>query len=126
MLVAEETLRNSQGMTSQAGLWVLAVFLLGLSAMAYLTVREVSLYETRTAARNQRKSRRGTVVPERENLSAWSRAWLAFRVLLRGRAFREAVEPALPETDPAFEARLRREIDKLVGKQVYHGQKEQL
>jgi len=26
----------------------------------------------------------------------------------------------------AYEARLRREIDKLVGKDVYHGQKEQL
>ena len=55
MFVAEETLKSA-GTGGQAGLWMLALFLLGLSAMAYLTVREASLYETRSASRNLRRS----------------------------------------------------------------------
>lgn len=124
MFVTEETLRSS-GMGSQTGLWILAVFMLGLSAMAYLTIREASLYESRTAARNLRRTRK-SAVPERENLDSWSRAWLYLRVLARGKEFREAVEPATTEGVTAYEIRLRREIDKLAGKDVYHGQKEQL
>lgn len=125
MFVAEETLRYGSGMASQAGLWVLALFLLGLSAMAYLTVREAGLHETKAIVRAWRRGRQ-SAIPARENLTAWSRAWLSLRMQLRDRAFQEAVDPILPETDPTFEARLRREIDKLVGKEVYHGQKEQL
>lgn len=124
MLVAEEALRSA-GQGSQAGLWMLALFLLGLSAMAYLTVREASLYESRAAIRNLKRSRKAGI-PERENLSAWSRAWLHIRVLLRGREFREAVEPATTQGTTLHDVRLRREIDRLVGKEVYHGQKEQL
>ena len=124
MLVAEEALRSA-GQGSQAGLWMLALFLLGLSAMAYLTVREASLYETRSAIRNLKRSRKAPI-PDRENLTAWSRGWLRLRVYLRGREFREAVEPATPQGTTQYELRLRREIDRLVGKDVYHGQKEQL
>jgi hypothetical protein len=104
---------------------MLALFLLGLSAMAYLTVREASLYESRSAIRTLRRTRK-TSIPDRENLSAWSRAWLQLRVHLRGREFREAVEPATPQGTTHYDIRLRREIDRLVGKEVYHGQKEQL
>lgn len=124
MLVAEEALRSA-GQGSQAGLWMLALFLLGISAMAYLTVREASLYESRGAIRNLRRSRKAPI-PDSENLSAWSRAWLHVRVFIRGREFREAVEPATSKGVTHNEMRLRREIDRLVGKEVYHGQKEQL
>lgn len=124
MFVAEETLKSS-GMGSQAGLWMLALFMLGISAMAYLTVREASLYETRTASRNLRRSAKESI-PDREKLSAWARAWLQVRILLRGSEFREAVEPATSLGTTNYEFRLRREIDRLVGKEVYHGQKEQL
>lgn len=124
MFVADETLRNmDQG--SQTGLWMLAIFMLGLSVMAYLTVREASLHESRAAARNLKRLRKASI-PERENLSAWSRSWLFLRVLLRGREFREVVEPATSQGAITYEVRLRREIDKLAGKDVYHGQKEQL
>ncbi len=124
MFVADETLRGV-GQGSQTGLWMLAIFMLCLSAMAYLTVREASLYESRTAARNLKRLRKASV-PERENLSSWSRTWLFLRVLARGQEFRDAVEPATSQGTTTYEIRLRREIDKLVGKAVYHGQKEQL
>lgn len=124
MFVAEETLRNA-GTGSQAGLWMMAVFMLGLSAMAYLTVREAGLDESRRAARALKRLAT-TAIPERELLSAWSRLWLNARLLIRGRAFREAVEPATSQGTTLYELRLRREIDRLVGKEVYHGQKEQL
>jgi hypothetical protein len=127
MFVAEETLKST-GTAGQTGLWMLAIFMLALSAMAWLTIREASLYEKRAAIRNLRslKRTRRVNIPERENLTAWSRAWLNLRVLVMGREFRDAVEPASTHTDAGYEFRLRREIDKLVGKQVYHGQKEQL
>lgn len=124
MLVADEALRHA-GQGSQAGLWMLALFLLGLSAMAYLTVREASLYESRSAIRNLKRSRKSHI-PDRENLSAWSRTWLHLRLVIRGREFRDAVEPATHEGTTHYDVRLRREIDRLVGKAVYHGQKEQL
>ena len=124
MFVAEETIKSA-GVGSQTGIWMLAIFLLGLSAMAYLTVREASLYESRTAARNLKRTRRANI-PDREKLSAWSRSWLFLRVLARGSEFREAVEPATSQGMTTYEFRLRREIDRLVGKDVYHGQKEQL
>lgn len=124
MFVAEETIRSAE-MGSQAGVWLLALFLLGLSAMAYLTVREASLFESRTAARNLRRMRKPNI-PDREKLTAWSRAWLHIRVLARGSEFREAVEPATSQGTTTYEIRLKREIDRIVGKEVYHGQKEQL
>ena len=124
MFVAEETLKST-GTAGQTGLWMLAIFMLALSAMAWLTIREASLYERRAAIRNLKRTRRVSI-PDRENLTAWSRAWLQLRVLLRGREFRDAVEPASTHSDAHYEFRLRREIDRLVGKQVYHGQKEQL
>lgn len=124
MFVAEETIRSAE-VGSQAGVWMLAIFLFGLSVMAYLTVREASLYESRTAARNLRRMRKANI-PDRENLNAWSRTWLYFRVLIRGSEFREVVEPATSQGATTYEFRLKREIDRLVGKEVYHGQKEQL
>lgn len=124
MFVAQETIRST-GQAGQTGLWMLAIFLLGLSVMAWLTVREASLYESRTASRNLRRAAKANI-PDRENLTAWSRTWLYVRTLLRGREFREAVEPATSQGTTGYEIRLRREIDKLVGKEVYHGQKEQL
>jgi hypothetical protein len=124
MFVAEETLKSA-GSGSQAGLWMLALFMLGLSIMAYLTVREASLYDGRSPYRGLGR-RDSAGMPERERLSAWARGWLNLRLLLRGREFRDAVEPATSQGITLYEVRLRREIDRLVGKDVYHGQKEQL
>lgn len=124
MFVAEETLRSA-GSGSQAGLWMLALFMLGLSVMAYLTVREASLHGRRPAFRDPERPE-APGMPDRERLTAWTRAWLSLRILFRGREFREAVEPATSQGITLYEVRLRREIDRLVGKEVYHGQKEQL
>jgi hypothetical protein len=106
---------------------MLAVFLLGLSAMAWLTVRETSLYETRTAIKNLAKRRRRRF-PAREELPAASRFGLFVRRLLRGGEILELLRdaPSSAAAREAYESRLRREIDKLVGKDVYHGRKEQL
>ena len=124
MNAADLTL-SAGGMDGQTGLWMLAVFLLGLAAMAWLTVREASLYETRTAIKNLRK-RRGPNFPARERLSAFSRMNLFIRRAVRGGEILEALEDSPGAAREEYEARLRREIDKLVGKQVYHGGKEQL
>lgn len=125
MFVAEETIKSA-GAGTQTGLWMLAIFMLGLSIMAWLTVREASLYETRNAARTLRRALSKANIPAREMLSGWSRGWLQVRLWLRGREFREAVEPATSQGSTQYEIKLRREIDRLVGKAVYHGQKEQL
>jgi hypothetical protein len=110
----------------QTGVWMLAVFLLGLAAMAWLTIREMSPYETRTAIKNFAKRRRRRF-PAREELPVASRFNLFVRRLIRGGEIIDLVQD-VPNAAAreAYEARLRREIDKLVGKDVYHGRKEQL
>lgn len=124
MNAAEVTLKASS-MESQTGMWMLAVFLLGLAAMAWLTVREASLYETRTAIKNLRKRRKHRF-PAREELPAWARMNLFVRSVIRGGDIMDPFQDVLGDGRAANEARLRREIDRLVGKDVYHGQKEQL
>src|SRR5689334_8152415 len=121
MFVAGETIKSTVAQ-SQASVWMLALFLLGLAAMAYLTVREASLYETRTAIRNLRR-RRKPEIPEKERLSRWARMNYGMKIWLRGPDFREVFRQG-GEAD--FKLRLRDEIDRMVGKAVYHGQKEQL
>lgn len=127
MFVAGETIKSAAAQ-SQAGLWMLVIFLLGLAAMAWLTVREASLYETKTALRNLKRRRaqqraRKPEIPDRERLPGIERANLTVRAWMRGPDYREIFSPS-PEAE--FKNRLRAEIDKLVGKEVYHGQKEQL
>src|SRR5689334_8892981 len=124
MNAADVTL-SAGAMDGQAGLWMLAVFLLGLAAMAWLTVREASLYETRTAIKNLRKRRRRKF-PAREELPVFSRVDLFLRRVIRGGEIIDLLQESPAASREAYEARLRREIDKLVGKAVYHGGKEQL
>lgn len=124
MNAADATL-SASAMEGQTGLWMLAVFLLGLAAMAWLTVREASLYETRTAIKNLRKRRRRKF-PAREELSAFASAGLFIRRVVRGGEILDLLQDAPGAAREEYEARLRREIDKLVGKDVYHGRKEQL
>jgi hypothetical protein len=124
MYAADITMKAS-GMETQTGLWMLAVFLLGLAAMAWLTVREASLYETKTAIKNLRRGRKPNI-PERERLPAWSRMNLFVRSVIRGGDIMDPFQDVLGDGRAAYQARLRREIDKLVGKEVYHGLKEQL
>lgn len=123
MYAADITMKAST-LESQAGMWMLAIFLLGLAAMAWLTVRETSLYETKTAIRNLR--RRKANVPAHERLSALTRVHLFLRSVIRGGDIMDPFQDVLGDGRAAYELRLRREIDKLVGKEVYLGQKEQL
>lgn len=116
---------SASAMDGQTGLWMLALFLLGLAAMAWLTVRETSLYETRTAIKNLRKRRRHKF-PPREELPPLSRVNLYMRKLIRGGEILEVLQDSPGAAREEYQARLRREIDKLVGKEIYHGQKEQL
>jgi hypothetical protein len=124
---AADITMKANTLESQAGIWMLALFLLGLAAMAWLTVREASLYETKTAIKNLRRGRgRKPVFPAKERLPALSRLNLFLRGVIRGTDIMEPFQDVLGDGREAYELRLRREIDKLVGKQVYHGQKEQL
>jgi len=116
---------SASAMDGQTGLWMLALFLLGLAAMAWLTVRETSLYETRTAIKNLRKRRRHKF-PAREELPPLSRFNLFVRRTMRGGELLEVMQDSPAAAREEYQARLRREIDKLVGKEIYHGQKEQL
>lgn len=124
MYAADITMKAS-ALEGQTGMWVLAIFLLGLAAMAWLTVREASLYETKTAIKNLRRSRKPNI-PQRERLPAVSRFNLFVRSLIRGGDIMDPFQEVLGDGRAAYELRLRREIDKLVGKEVYLGQKEQL
>ena len=124
MYAADITMKAST-MEGQTGMWMLAIFLLGLAAMAWLTVREASLYETKTAIKNLRRSRKPNI-PTRERLSAFSRMNLFVRSVIRGGDIMDPFQDVLGDGRAAYEARLRREIDKLVGKEVYLGRKEQL
>jgi hypothetical protein len=111
----------------QTGLWFLAIFLLGLSAMAWLTVREASLYETKAAIRNLRRGRKAKPnIPASEQLNWASQCTLFIRMALRGGDITKSFTQVIGEGEYGFEFRLRREIDKITGKDVYHGQKEQL
>jgi hypothetical protein len=116
--ILQQTLTNAS-QAGRTGLWLVAILMLGMSVMIYLTYREANLFDGRLPKAKAH-------IPDREKLTAWSRSWLTLRLLLRSSDFREAVEPATSQGDTGYELRLRREIDKLVGKDVYHGQKEQL
>jgi hypothetical protein len=122
MYVAEVSNSAAQG---QTGVWLLAIFLFGLAAMAWLTVREASLYETKTAIKNLRRGRKPNI-PVRERLPLFSRCNLFMRSVIRGGDITEPFQQVVGEGEYGFEFRLRREIDKLVGKDVYHGKREQL
>ena len=124
-MFASEVTSKVNAMETQTGMWMLAIFLLGLAAMAWLTVREASLYETKTAIKNLRK-RRKHKFPAREELPPLSRLNLFVRSVVRGGDIMDPFQDVLGDGRAAYDARLRREIDKLVGKDVYHGQKEQL
>lgn len=122
---AADVITKATAVEGQTGLWMLAVFLLGLAAMAWLTVREASLYETKTAIKVLRRRRRAKF-PAREQLPMLSRMNLFMRRVIRGGEIIDLVQDAPGRDRELYEARLRREIDKLVGKAVYHGRKEQL
>ena len=124
MYAADISMKAST-METQTGLWMLAVFLLGLAVMAWLTVREASLYETKTAIKNLRRTHKSKI-PERERLPILSRFNLFLRSVIRGGDIMDPFQDMLGDGRAAYDARLRREIDKLVGKEVYHGRKEQL
>src|SRR3954466_14077053 len=110
MNAADLTL-STGGMDGQTGLWMLAIFLLGLAAMAWLTVREASLYETRTAIKNLRKRRRPKF-PAREELSPFSSMNLFIRRVIRGGEILDVLQDFPAAAREEYEARLRREIDK--------------
>ena len=116
---------NTTPLDSQAGLWMLAIFLLGLALMAWLTVREASLYETKTAIKNLKRSRKPDF-PVAERLPMLSRFSLFVRSVIRGGDIMDPFQDVLGDGRAVYESRLRQEIDKLVGKEVYHGRKEQL
>lgn len=124
MYAADITMKAS-ALESQTAMWLLAIFLLGLAVMAWLTVRETSLYESKTAIKNLRRNRKRSI-PAGERVSALSQVDLFVRKLVRGTDIMESFEDVLGDGRAAYDSRLRREIDKLVGKAVYHGQKEQL
>lgn len=124
MYAADMNLK-ANGMESQVGLWLMAIFLFGLAAMAWLTVRETSQYETRSAIRNLKRNRKHRF-PDRERLSLHSRLNLYLRGLIRGGDILDPFQDVLGDGKAEYEAKLRREIDKLVGKEIYHGRKEQL
>ncbi len=118
---------GSSAAQGQAGLWLLAVFLLGLSIMAWLTVREASLYETKSGIKNLRRSRRSkATIPAQEQISFFGHCSLFIRSVMRGGEITAPFTEVIGEGEYGFEFRLRGEIDKLTGKAVYHGQKEQL
>lgn len=110
---------------SQTALWLLAVFLMGISVMAWLTVRETSLYESKAAIRNLQRKRKPHI-PVRERLSWFSRVTFFLQCVLWGGGHLASINEVIEENEYDFQFRLCREIDKLVGKDVYHGQKEQL
>jgi hypothetical protein len=124
MNVAEESLRRT-ALAAETNYWMLAVFLLGLAAMAWLTVREASLYERRSAIRNLKRLRKPNI-PDRERLTWLARLSQEVKGLIWGTAYLEPQDDPTAPVTSSYEIRLRREIDKLVGKEVYHGQKEQL
>lgn len=108
-----------------ASYWLMGIFLFGLATMAWLTFREASLYETKSAIRSLRRSRK-TAIPGREKISWLSQCNLFARSVIRGGDITDTFTQVVGEGEYGFEYKLRHEIDKLVGKSVYHGHKEQL
>ena len=123
MYLAEMTkLTAAQGQTS---FLLMGLFLFGLATMAWLTFREASLYETKSAIRSLRRNRK-PAIPSREKIHFLSHCNLFVRNVIRGGEITDTFTQVVGEGEYGFEYKLRHEIDKLVGKEVYHGQKEQL
>lgn|GEM_PF-3906713 len=124
-MYAAEINMKSGVMGGQAGAWFLAIFLLSLAIMAWLTVRETSRYESRTAIKNLRRSRK-VDFPSRELLPLHGQLRMFFLDLIRGGDITATFQDSPGDGNAIYELKLRREIDKLVGKAVYLGRKEQL
>src|SRR5258708_7043836 len=82
-MYAADISMKANAFESQTGMWMLAIFLLGLAVMAWLTVREASLYETKTAIKNLRRGRKSNI-PARERIPVLSRFNLFIRSIIRG------------------------------------------
>jgi hypothetical protein len=110
-----------------SGVLVLILAAASLLALACFQARDV-FRSDRDWEREMRRYRSELLsrIPRRERLSLSDRMVEALKRLDTERAqWHDTVEDLTAPRD-AFHHRVRAEIDKLVGKDVYHGQKEQL
>ena len=106
---------------------VLILATTGLLVMAYVQTREI-FWGGRDWQRELRRYRRAFLrrFPQREQLSKRVRLLDALQRFQRDRASWHVAVEELTDGHEAFENRVRDEIDRIAGKEVYHGQKEQL
>ena len=110
-----------------SGLLVLILATMVLLSLAYFQVRDL-FWTNRDWMRELRLYRKTVLrqVPVREQISTLDRVRSALKVLHRGQNEWQDTVEALTDGSEAFEYRIRDEIDKIVGKEIYQGHKEQL
>jgi hypothetical protein len=105
---------------------ILGLALAGLCILAWITAKDVFVEEWRFFILELRLRKARRTVPQHEQLRLSTRITDGTRHLFFGRPNFKALNMEEPEPQNIFRLRVRKEIDRLVGREEYHGQKEQL
>lgn len=126
-------MNNVPDMVSQpAPLWIpsnaliLSLAFAGLCILAWLTAKDVLLEEWRFFLLEMRMRRARKKVPKHEQLKLPTRIADNTRYIFLGRPNFSGLNLDEPEPHSIFRLRVRKEIDRMVGREEYHGHKEQL
>jgi hypothetical protein len=105
---------------------ILGLALTGLLILAWISAKDVLFEEWRFFLLEMRLRRARKTFPKHETLGFASRLADGTKHLFLGRPDFSTLHMDEPEPQNIFRLRVRKEIDKLVGREEYHGQKEQL
>ncbi len=121
----EATVMDSGMWVPSSGL-VLVLVLAGLATLAGLQIRDMVAYWKAPSRAKPATNRVAVRLPAEERLSLLTRWMDALQLLRRDhREIRQAVD-SLAEDRQSYSDRVRREIDRMVGRDEYQGKKEQL
>lgn len=98
----------------------------GLCILAWITAKDIVAEEWRFFLLEMRLRKAKQKMPEHEKLGFGTRLVDGTRHLFFGRPHLAALDLDEHEPQNIFRLRVRKEIDRLVGREEYHGQKEQL
>jgi hypothetical protein len=105
---------------------ILSLALAGLCILAWITAKDVLLEEWRFFLLERRMQRVRKLVPKHEQLGLPTRFIDGTRYIFLGRPDFSELNLGEPDPQNVFRTRVRREIDQMVGREEYHGHKEQL
>jgi|GEM_PF-5475472 len=124
--MAMEALNTVPSIWIPSNALILTLAFSGLCVLAWITAKDVILEEWRFFLLEMRMRRIRQTAPPHEKLKIPTRIIDGTKHIFLGRPNFSAIIPDESEPQHVFRLRIRREIDRIVGREEYHGQKEQL